>query len=134
MDSESTTSASGIRGTRTHHPKIITLGAAPGSSESLATELVPTNVGPNVASRLTSLRHNVREDGFEPPTLGRVRYRCSTTELFPQEPSDGIEPPTNRLKPAALKPLSYEGIGGGATSDVQLALCAGFSGDASISV
>lgn len=42
--------------------------------------------------------------------LCKTFSQYSTIELFPQEPSDGIEPPTNRLVPAALKPLSYEGL------------------------
>ena len=48
----------------------------------MVTELVPTRVGPNVASRLTSLRHDVQEDGIEPPTTGHIMYRRSTAELF----------------------------------------------------
>lgn len=75
MDSKSSASAREFHGARTRHPEIITLGAAPGSSESLATELVPTNVGPNVASRLTSLRHNVQGNGIEPLPPGHVMYR-----------------------------------------------------------
>lgn len=90
-------------------PEAINLGAAPGSSESMVTELVPTLVGPNVAFRLTSLRHNVQEEGIEPPTFGHMMYRRSTAELFLQSLRVESNRPSSQLELGALT-LSYEGM------------------------